>query len=222
MILVALVLLRHDPGSICRRSGFTHRRHALGLLVLGDAVRESARSLRRGCARHDLPRRPMSLLLASTYRRSATSRSGEAARSASTRPRRSTCFADARDDARVLPRHPAQGRARARRASCRTPPSRASGSSATRSSCRRWAPTACGYLPYLTALFFFIFFSNITEIIPCVQFPANARFGDAARARAAHVGDLQRRRRREAGPAALPEELDRSRRACRRRSCRSS
>ena len=33
-----------------------------------------------------------------------------------------------------------------------------------------------GYLPYLTALFFFIFFSNITEIIPAVQFPANARF----------------------------------------------
>ena len=32
------------------------------------------------------------------------------------------------------------------------------------------------YLPYLTALFFFIFFSNITEIIPFVQFPANARF----------------------------------------------
>ncbi|HEY1738733.1 MAG TPA: F0F1 ATP synthase subunit A, partial [Acidimicrobiia bacterium] len=34
-----------------------------------------------------------------------------------------------------------------------------------------------GYLPYLTALFFFLFFSNITEIIPGVQFPANARFG---------------------------------------------
>jgi len=33
------------------------------------------------------------------------------------------------------------------------------------------------YLPYLTALFFFIFFSNITEVIPGVQFPANARFG---------------------------------------------
>ena len=33
-----------------------------------------------------------------------------------------------------------------------------------------------GYLPYMTTLFFFIFFSNITEIIPGVQFPANARF----------------------------------------------
>jgi F-type H+-transporting ATPase subunit a len=32
-----------------------------------------------------------------------------------------------------------------------------------------------GYLPYLTALFFFLFFSNITEILPAVQFPANAR-----------------------------------------------
>jgi len=38
-------------------------------------------------------------------------------------------------------------------------------------------PEGLGYLPYLTALFFFIFFSNITEIIPGVQFPANARFG---------------------------------------------
>jgi len=38
-------------------------------------------------------------------------------------------------------------------------------------------PDGMGYLPYLTALFFFIFFSNITEIIPGVQFPANARFG---------------------------------------------
>jgi len=34
-----------------------------------------------------------------------------------------------------------------------------------------------GYLPYLSALFFFIFFSNITEVIPTVQFPANARLG---------------------------------------------
>jgi F-type H+-transporting ATPase subunit a len=33
------------------------------------------------------------------------------------------------------------------------------------------------WLPYLTTLFFFIFFSNITEILPGVQFPANARFG---------------------------------------------
>jgi F-type H+-transporting ATPase subunit a len=32
------------------------------------------------------------------------------------------------------------------------------------------------FLPYLTALFFFIFFSNIFEIIPFFQFPANARF----------------------------------------------
>jgi F-type H+-transporting ATPase subunit a len=32
------------------------------------------------------------------------------------------------------------------------------------------------FLPYLTALFFFIFFSNIFEIIPYFQFPANARF----------------------------------------------
>jgi len=33
------------------------------------------------------------------------------------------------------------------------------------------------YLPYLTGLFFFLFFSNITEVIPGVQFPANARLG---------------------------------------------
>jgi len=38
-------------------------------------------------------------------------------------------------------------------------------------------PDGLGYLPYLSALFFFIFFSNITEVIPTVQFPANARLG---------------------------------------------
>ena len=37
-------------------------------------------------------------------------------------------------------------------------------------------PDGLRYLPYLTALFFFIFFCNITEILPAVQFPANARF----------------------------------------------
>ncbi|MFM7224876.1 MAG: F0F1 ATP synthase subunit A [Actinomycetota bacterium] len=37
-------------------------------------------------------------------------------------------------------------------------------------------PAGLPYLPYLTALFFFIFFSNITEILPAVQFPANSRF----------------------------------------------
>ena len=62
-------------------------------------------------------------------------------------------------------------------------------------------PDGLGYLPYLTALFFFIFFSNITEIIPGVQFPANARFGMPLVLALAHVGHLQRRRRHEAGPA---------------------
>ena len=32
-----------------------------------------------------------------------------------------------------------------------------------------------GYLPFLATMFFFILFSNITEIIPVIQFPANAR-----------------------------------------------
>jgi len=31
------------------------------------------------------------------------------------------------------------------------------------------------FLPFLTVLFFFILFSNLTEVIPVVQFPANAR-----------------------------------------------
>ena len=44
-------------------------------------------------------------------------------------------------------------------------------------------PEGLGYLPYLTALFFFIFFSNITEIIPGVQFPANARSACRSRSR---------------------------------------
>jgi F-type H+-transporting ATPase subunit a len=37
-------------------------------------------------------------------------------------------------------------------------------------------PEGMSFLPYLTALFFFLFFSNIFEIIPYFQFPANARF----------------------------------------------
>jgi F-type H+-transporting ATPase subunit a len=38
-------------------------------------------------------------------------------------------------------------------------------------------PDGLGFMPLLTTMFFFIFFSNITEVIPGVQFPANARFG---------------------------------------------
>jgi F-type H+-transporting ATPase subunit a len=36
-------------------------------------------------------------------------------------------------------------------------------------------PDGMRFLPLLTAMFFFIFFSNITEVIPFIQFPANAR-----------------------------------------------
>ena len=50
-----------------------------------------------------------------------------------------------------------------------------------------------GYLPYLSALFFFIFFSNITEIIPAVQFPANARLGMPLVLALVHLGDLHGR-----------------------------
>jgi F-type H+-transporting ATPase subunit a len=32
-----------------------------------------------------------------------------------------------------------------------------------------------GYLPLLATMFFFILFSNLTEVIPFIQFPANAR-----------------------------------------------
>jgi F-type H+-transporting ATPase subunit a len=31
------------------------------------------------------------------------------------------------------------------------------------------------FLPFLTSIFFFVLFSNITEVIPFIQFPANAR-----------------------------------------------
>jgi len=34
-----------------------------------------------------------------------------------------------------------------------------------------------GWMPYLTTLFFFIFFCNLTEIIPVFQMPATARMG---------------------------------------------
>ena len=36
-------------------------------------------------------------------------------------------------------------------------------------------PHGLKYLPFLLSLFFFVLFTNITEIIPFVQFPANAR-----------------------------------------------
>ena len=36
-------------------------------------------------------------------------------------------------------------------------------------------PEGMPYLWYLTSLFFFIFFCNVTEILPIVQFPASAR-----------------------------------------------
>ena len=41
-------------------------------------------------------------------------------------------------------------------------------------------PSGLAWTPFLTALFFFIFFCNITEIIPFVQFPANARMAAPA------------------------------------------
>jgi F-type H+-transporting ATPase subunit a len=37
-------------------------------------------------------------------------------------------------------------------------------------------PDGMRYLPFLTAMFFFIFFINIFEIVPFVQFPATSRF----------------------------------------------
>ena len=36
-------------------------------------------------------------------------------------------------------------------------------------------PEGMGYLPFLITMFFFVFFINIFEIIPLVQFPGNAR-----------------------------------------------
>ena len=36
-------------------------------------------------------------------------------------------------------------------------------------------PSGLPWMPFLTAMFFFIFFNNITEVIPGLQMPANAR-----------------------------------------------
>lgn len=38
-------------------------------------------------------------------------------------------------------------------------------------------PSGMAYLPYLTTLFFFIFFCNLFEVIPFVSFPATSRIG---------------------------------------------
>jgi F-type H+-transporting ATPase subunit a len=37
-------------------------------------------------------------------------------------------------------------------------------------------PEGMGYLPLLTTMFFFIFFANIFEVVPFIQFPGNASF----------------------------------------------
>jgi F-type H+-transporting ATPase subunit a len=37
-------------------------------------------------------------------------------------------------------------------------------------------PEGMRYLPFLTTMFFFIFFANIFEVVPFVQFPGNASF----------------------------------------------
>ena len=36
-------------------------------------------------------------------------------------------------------------------------------------------PDGKKFMPFLTSMFFFILFSNITEVIPLIQFPANSR-----------------------------------------------
>ena len=39
-------------------------------------------------------------------------------------------------------------------------------------------PQGLSWLPFLTALFFFVFFTNIFEVIPFIQMPANARMAN--------------------------------------------
>ncbi|HJL99112.1 MAG: F0F1 ATP synthase subunit A [Acidimicrobiales bacterium] len=41
-------------------------------------------------------------------------------------------------------------------------------------------PDGMRFMPFLMSLFFFIFFSNITEVIPFIQFPANSRMAAPA------------------------------------------
>ena len=41
-------------------------------------------------------------------------------------------------------------------------------------------PDGMRFMPFLLSLFFFIFFANITEVIPFIQFPANSRMAAPA------------------------------------------
>ena len=41
-------------------------------------------------------------------------------------------------------------------------------------------PDGMKFMPFLLSLFFFIFFANITEVIPFIQFPANSRMAAPA------------------------------------------
>ena len=55
-------------------------------------------------------------------------------------------------------------------------------------------PEGMGYLPFLTTMFFFVFFINIFEILPFIQFPGNARIAVPAVPGAPRLVHLQHRR----------------------------
>ena len=152
------------------------RRHASRPARLGDEVRESHARRAGLAARPDLPetnersargRRPADQSRHDLGQRTARHQQDDRHLRLRDASRRSSLFwlGTRRKDALVPGR-----------ASCRTPPSRASAFVRNQVIMQTMGPDGLGYLPYLTALFFFIFFSNITEIIPAVQFPANARF----------------------------------------------
>ena len=200
--------------------GISSSARTSGLLVLGDEVRES-HARRARPAPGPTFRRPMNALLAvdvppishvtiwGSGPLGINKTVGDLR--ASRRSRRSLvfCLGTRRKDALVpagglLPEHRRVGRRR----SC-----------ATRSSCRRWAPTAsatCRTSPRCSS-------SSSSATSPRSSRACSSRPTRASAmpldARARHVGHLQRRRHREAGARSLPEELDGSAGRAEGRSC---
>ena len=67
--------------------------------------------------------------------------------------------------------------------------------------CRPSAPTACKYTPFMLSIFFFVFFTNIFEVIPVIQMPATARIAlPMFLALTVWFVFIDRRHRQEQGP----------------------
>ena len=76
------------------------------------------------------------------------------------------------------------------------------------------------YAPYLASLFFFIFFQNLLEVVPGINFPTTSRMAIPAFLALLTLHHFQRHRNREAGSDSATSRTRCSPRAYRERSSR--